>query len=504
VTPPRRLRPRLDVVLRDVLLVATGLAVLAFLAAAGVRRLNFDESLALRSGWLEIAGQPTAPPFHMPVVLGLGAMAHAMGDPGRLFLVGRLVAAGAVLAALAWMLWRTRFGAIPALAAALICLLQAGFAVHAYEMRYGWSILVAWMLAYGLIRGRSAGAAAGLGGCIAWLAAHHLKGVFFAGFLELFAVAAILVDGRERLKRLATLHLAALGIAGTWIVLSVASGHLDDLVAVYGTFAGLAAGAQKVWPWTALGTSFARDAAWWLLAAVALAGSVNHVMRTVRAGGASRVALRDDPELWAVLFAAVPLLFLFVHPHPWPYMLAPCAPFLALVMVSASRRVLSGRRRLTVLVAAGAIALLAGYGAVTGIWPGSSYAASLASPRSHQVATLRLLQRVARPDEPIIDPSGMAYFQPPCTPEWYLDSLFAPRAADGTWMHALQDRSATECPWVLSTYRLSALPETVRERLARDYGSVSGGLGIARERPDLLRRPGWARLPYTELFSFWW
>jgi len=139
--PLDRARVLCAVGLRDAVLLATGLASLLFLFASGIRRLNFDEALAPRSGWLELAGQPSAPPFHMPAVLLLGMAAHAIEDPARLFLVGRLTVAVTALAALGWLLYRAHLGPVSAAAAALICLLQAAFAVHAYEMRYGWAIL---------------------------------------------------------------------------------------------------------------------------------------------------------------------------------------------------------------------------------------------------------------------------------------------------------------------------------------------------------------------------
>lgn len=57
------------------------------------------------------------------------------------------------------------------------------------------------------------------------------------------------------------------------------------------------------------------------------------------------------PDSATLFFALWPVSFLFVHPHPWPYMLAIPAPFVALLIVRQATRLgrvrarWGGRRR---------------------------------------------------------------------------------------------------------------------------------------------------------------
>lgn len=481
-------------------LLAGALPALAFLAAAGLRRLNFDESLALRAGWLLAEGVPAEPPLYMPMVRALGALAQRVEDPGRLLPGLRLAVAASVLLGLVWMVRRARLGAAGGAAAVGLCLLQAAFAAHGYELRYDAAILLGWIAAFGLIQERSLPTLAALGVCAAWLASHHLKGAFFAAGLYAFVCLVVSLERRERRGRLLAFHLGGLGAAAAWGLVTLALGHGEALVGLYTGFAELAAEQEeRVGPWTALGAAWARDAVWWLLAAAAVVAAGVRVARRARRGPA---ALARDPDLAVLAFAGVPLLFLLVHPHPWPYMLAPPAPFLALLVVRAAAALREAPAWGRGALAAGVAAAVLAYGGLAGIWPGAPYAAALRAPLDRQVATLRLLRERSAPDERVIDPSGLAYFRPPCTPEWYIDTLFRPAARRGAWMEALGAQPVERCPWAVNTYRLGMLPEALRRSIARERALATGGLALARgdARHAALRD----RLPYDELRSFWW
>ncbi len=56
--------------------VAAVLAGALFVGLALTRRLNFDEALALRAGWLDLAHIPAEPAFLMPWTLFAGAVGH--------------------------------------------------------------------------------------------------------------------------------------------------------------------------------------------------------------------------------------------------------------------------------------------------------------------------------------------------------------------------------------------------------------------------------------------
>ncbi len=494
-------------IVRVGLLLSVLLPALIFLAVALQRQLNFDEPLALRSGWLLIEGTPGFPAFCMPLTLALGWVGHQIADPGLLFLLLRAAVAISVLTALAWMLRRARADLRIAGLTLALCLLHGSFGTYAYEFRYDWAILLGWLAAFGLIQRESKWDVLALGVCVSWLAAHHLKGVFFAAFLYFFFLLSRFLAQRGGATREASLrtllwfHLGILVSAVVWLGICLATGTLDDAVALYRGFVTVASGEPKLWPWQALGVTFTKDAIWWISAFLALALSARDLLRALRSGRDLR-----DPRTWGILFAGVPLLFLFIHPHPWAYMLAVPAPFLAYLMarVLLSRlRHGSPRRRASIVGVLGGALLLFYLG--TGLWPGLHYVAALQVPMTQQVETLRALREFAAPEERIIDPSGLAYFQAPCVKEWYLDALFGNLAAQGVWMQELWERTPAECPLALNSYRLFMLPPPLVERIHSNYQLLPSGVALVVGDPriPLLLGDGTAALP-TELKSFWW
>lgn len=466
-------------------LLAIGV-VAAFLAAAAFRRLNFDELVTVRSGWLLANHLNGLPSSAMPLNFLAGTLASHVEDPGTLFLVLRLFVAGGVLAALLWALRAAGGGAVT-VTALIVTLLQATFVVHGLEFRYEAAILVGLLLAFGALcrGGRSAPL---LGLLVPFLAAHHLKGIFFG-----LVVSALALFSLRRERRLTRVFLAAMAAGFVlWIGGAAASGLLPKVAGFYRQFAGVASNAEHWWPWESLGPAFSRDAVWWIAGASALVVTIR-VLSSL-----PPEARLVSPDLFAAVLAVAGLAFLFMHPHPWAYMLAPPAPFFAFLM---ARRLLEMPARVAAAVAALFALGLALQGSVGQGGPWVAYSASFNAPRAPEVETLRMLKRLARPGEKVIDPSGLAYFLPPCQPEWYVDSIFLPAARVGHWMAGLKDVSPAECPWVVHTYRIDMLPKTAQRHIRAEYLFVRGGLGLPRGDPRLLTT-SWPAIPFGPIPSF--
>jgi hypothetical protein len=475
--------------------------VLLTAAVALLRRLNFDEALALRAGWLLAEGIPAEPNFYMPFTLAVGTAAHWIQDPGTLFLGLRLFCLFTVLGALAWGFFESGLGRGTVLLAMLLVLGHWSFLGHAFEFRYDWAILVGLALAYGALVRREEARYALLGALVAWLAAHHLKGVYFGALVYGAALLRMAFWDGFRRRALLALHLTAVGVVAAWVLISAATGHWQELVGVYREFFQVATGSEKVWPWVALRPALLRDIAWWLAVAAALTGLGATFLR---APGRPRLDLS-----MAFLFALGSAGFWFLHPHPWPYMIALPVPFLALLLAEGIDRLYRhyAERRAVAwgILSAGALVLITLQMGL-GYLPGGGYLAALASPMDDQVATLRALRKEARPGDRVLDPSGLVYFLPPVTSQWYLDALFAERARQGLWMTGEEIPDAPG-QWALLTYRLEALPASLNRQARLQFVPVGGGLALSRSDPRINPPSGEAplQLPlaHSRLESFW-
>ncbi|MGE5345339.1 MAG: hypothetical protein ACM3JH_05225 [Acidithiobacillales bacterium] len=463
----------------------------AFLLAAALRRLNFDEALALRAGFLSLSHIPGEPPFAMPFTVALGALGRAVSDPGVVFLAARIAVAASVLGALHFALRRASGDAATAALAGTLTLLQATFFVHGLEFRYDAAILVAMLIALPLLTRGGDRDLLLVGVLSAWLSAHHLKGAVLG--LALVGLAAVRARGRP--SALQRVLLGVVVAAGGWIAVSAALGILPDVLKVYASFAQVAATVEiRLGPWQALSDTFRRDAIWWLVALGAVGATLYRFRgRTLD----EEVAF---PDLWALALGAVSLGVLPLHPHPWPYMLAVPAPFLSFLAARRFLEIPSLRGR---LVAGAAVAALFTVEAFTRSSPVPAFVASFTERREAEVANLRLLRRVARPGDRVVDPSGLAYFLPPCTTQWYIDSLFREGARKGTWMGEMAFFDPAACPLLLETYRLNMLPFKARDRLARNYVVVSGAVGLWVGDHRVREAASWPSLPAGPLDSFW-
>ncbi len=467
-----------------------GVLAVAFLAVAATRRLHFDETLVLRAGWLLTGGVPSAPPFAMPATVVAGAAARAIADPGALFLVLRLSTSAAVLAALAWAARRACATPGRAAAAVSLTLLSYAFVAHGVEFRYDAAILAGMLVAFGLlVRGREADFAP-LGAVAAFVCAHHVKGLLFGAAVLTFG--ALRADGDRR--RLARLGAGAAAVAALWTGLAVALGVWPQVVDTVVTFTRLGATGARHAPWESpIARTFQLDAAFWGAGLLAAGAALRDVARRRPRDW------RPEPEVWAALFLALTLAFPFVHPMPWPYMLALPAPFAAILVANVAPEWLDGRRRATLLGAAALAVAVQTFFLRAPV--GSAWWTSVAAPRGPEVEALRTLRRFAEPGERVFDPSGLAYFLPPCTREWYLDALFEPGVRAGSWMAEAGTLAPEACPWVVFTYRLGMLPAGIQQRLAVGWDRRAWGLGLRRGDARLTGLPPPHR--DDEITTFW-
>jgi hypothetical protein len=445
----------------------------AFLALAALRRLNFDEALALRAGGLELAHAHAAPAFVMPLTLAFGAAGRWIADPGTLFLVLRLTVAAGLLALLVAAFVALGLGGARLAVAIAFTLCQASFVTHALEFRYDAAILCALLLLAIALGRRSRPRPWLAGAAVAVLTLHHLKGLFLAALLVPWVVL------RLRSARGGTARWAG-GVAATLALWSVVLGGLglgERWLETLRQFVTLAGNVTRVPFQVALGPAMTESLAWWAIALWAL------VVTLWRRGVPEDT---DGSSGTALALAAAALVFVLVHPHPWPYMLALPAPFLAAIVAGRLPSLGGGARRVLSWVACGVVAV-AVQAVATGRPPWDPWTRALAAPRAPEVATLRRLRAASGPGDRVLDPSGLVYFLPPCSEDWYTDTLFAERAAAGRWMQALASGIPADCTCALHTYRLGALPAAARDDLQRDFVLLASGVALRRGDPRLAK-----------------
>ncbi|MEO7973087.1 MAG: hypothetical protein ABIU84_05825 [Thermoanaerobaculia bacterium] len=461
--------------------IATAAAGLIFLALAVTRRLNFDESLALRAGWLDLAGEPSSPAFLMPWTLLAGAVGHLFADPGAVFVTLRIFAAGGVVAAFAFALRAAGLGAGGSAIAAWLALSNAAFATHGLEFRYDAAVLILLLLGYeAIVHERSPLLVGALAGT---LALHHLKGAFFASALLLVATAM------SANRRSTTITAAGGAIAAglIWCGLLLPLGLLGRYAESLGTFFHLARESARAPLIETLGPALLRDLPWWLLVLTTLASTVF--------GG--RPSEREPCELAALSLACAGVAFWLLHPHAWAYLAALPS---ALLAIQSARLLGSGAVSWRVPTVALAVGLLLQQLSMAAP-PLDHLSRAFSAPMEPEAALLRGLRAELLPDDAILDPSGMAYFGRPCTREWYLDSLYAERLQRGEWMADLGSGLVPTCTLALNTYRMLALPPAALLQLRSNFVLMPSGILVPPERAaDLSALPALAR---REIESFW-
>lgn len=460
-----------------------------FVLLAPWRRLNFDEALALRAGMLELSRADTAPAFVMPWTLLIGALGRTIDDPGLLFATARLVTVLAVLGALLAAFTRSGLSAERLGAAIAVTLIQGAFVSHGFEFRYDAAVLLG-------VLGLTAALAdpedprpwlAGV--ALGWLGLHHVKGLFFAGLLGLWCLLAL----RRRQGGMIRCAAGIGGVLALWLGLLSALGLSARWLGTLSEFGALSREVTRMPVSGSLGPVVARDLAWWLL----VTGGLFATMWQARHGG-----LRSG-ERALLIPAAVALLFVVVHPHAWAYMLALPAPFLAgLVALRWPENGLRSR------VARGWLAVVAlGLMVQAGPLrrsPLAPWRSALAAPAAPVVESLRALRAVALPGERVLDPSGLVYFLPPCTREWYVDGLFAERVEKGTWMTELSAGVPPGCTWVAGTYRLQGVPPAALAGVRNDFRFFPSGVGLRYPDPAGARRSSLEPLAIEAALNNYW
>lgn len=482
----------------------------SWLLSALVRRLNFDESLALKSGWLLLSDHAGQPTFLMPTTLLMGATGHLVDSPGSVLTLLRLLVVISLGTALVWAGSRGRSPLETSVVIGLT-LLQQTFVVHGLEFRYDWGILLGLLVCYGACLS-AAGPRFGLiGACVSWLAMHHLKGVYFATCLLLAsAVYAVVFRRRSWRHDLGRLALGAAGLTAIWLALVAALGLRGRLWLTYSEFVELSRATEPASLWQSLEKAIQRDAGWWLFSLAVTALALFAGVRQLRAAGALSgqldlpriVQQLNGPAVLAAAFAASTLVFLTLHPHPWPYMLALSAPFVA---ASIATPLTSWLQRGQFWRLAGVVLLAVG-GQLAGEQPGpiDCYVQSLQSDRAELVAALDELHRRVQPGDTIVDPAGLAYFVPPCEQQWYVDTLFRSLVRKGSWMASFTPASLQSCRFMLATYRLAWLPRATFEATLHEYRACqSKGLWVRADAAGAIGCNRVANLKDDLLASYW-
>jgi len=404
--------------------------------------INFDESLALHSGWLALEGSDASPVLWSPWTLALGALAHAFADPA---LVLHLARALSVLwiAAGVWASARGRDPSYPALALLLACCFDPVIA-HLVEFRYDTSVLGASLWYWARLRNTERPLSWGAGLWLGFLATHQLKGLALAALLSLFTLLA-----RPHARQLRSLLAGALALFGAWALASWVTGQGARLREGYTLFFELARVSPRAVPplhvsmlaFGALGLASVGLPCWqrWRVQA--------------RQSGARRSTLafcQQELARHAVWLAFAGLAA--VHPHLFAYHLTPIALVCSLIVASELERLFPARVLWLALAVALSNLALAWAGQLGSV---PALQRVTATPLQASITTLRAVRAAEQPGDRALDPSGVLYFLPPCQREWYVDVLFAEWVEQGRWMYS---PLSPPCTWVLRTHRLAALP----------------------------------------------
>ncbi len=193
--------------------------------------------------------------------------------------------------------------------------------------------------------------------------------------------------------------------------------------------------------------------------------------------------------------------FLFVHPHPWPYLLTSFLPFWALLAAEELTHQLGEGRWKRILSIA--LILLIGHVLISSHLVFNTYYAAMSPQNAQQVSSLRLLRELAVEGDTVLDPSGLAYFLPPAHPDWYSDTLFREKAMQGKYMIGLEEVIPSNCTWALNTYRVSYIHPKIYAEVRRSYTQIGGGLLLHRDDPRIKTEDHRQQLPYQTLENFW-
>lgn len=442
------------------LLVTALTLTLLMLIQSGIRRLNFDEWLVLRTGWLMASHEPSNLHFLMPWTWLVGQLSILVQSVPALTLALRLTTALAVLTTLWWALraqQKCRYAALQAYVLTLSC---GAFIGHGIEIRYDAVILWSWLAAWGLLARPTPGRMVALGALITVLLLHQTKGVFFAMSLLCCAWLSTRTSPHPMRRHLV---IGALIPGAVWFGALVAQGLLTEQIAIYDQFARIRTEHGNPM-WADLMAQLSNDWAWWLLVATP---AVLVLLKKHR-----------SPTTHVTLILGLtPVAFIALHPHPWPYMLTPCVPFFASLCTNALDSISPQQtkaRSWLVCVLTGCLGLA--------LLSAQKHLHALQADGRSDLQALEVLRAAQVPQDQVLDPSGAAYFIRPMAPDWYLDGLFRHRLAHGTW-HPAPSGSSPLPSIVVRSYRLDWIVSFPASEISRHYEQACHWIWIRKGDP---------------------
>jgi hypothetical protein len=467
------------------IIISIILIALFILIISVTRQLNFDESLALRAGWLYINAIETHLSFNMPIIWVIGCVVGSIEDPGAVIVILRIIVFISLAAVSIFIHHRLKLPPLHLLLWVTLCLTNGAFLTHGIEFRYDWAILVAWLIAFALISKPAKYRYIILGLILGWLLLHHLKGVIYALWLYIFTISIIYSDEKDRCNALVQFHSMSVLFIAIWMLILAALGQINDLFNFYLQFKQLAANVSFENRTSKILYRLSKDSIWWICALIAACISI--------------YSLNSSKHLlWSLLFSLAPISFIIIHPLPWAYLVTPIVPFVAFTMAWSLYYfylTFSEKIRIKTLC----------YCSIT------IFIVFMAKETVPQyqvdslnitIQSLRLLKSYVSISDKIIDPSGTAYFIKPAHHDWYIDKLFRELAKQGRWQVGIE-KSIYEADWALNTHRLNWLSDDAVKIVEQQFPLVCGPLRLNKNSPKLEILKTKCKLFQTEIYSAW-
>lgn len=435
---------------------------LAFVSVAIFRRLNFDEWLILRSGWLIAHNIATDLHFLMPFSWLVGAISQQTSDAASPILILRIGTNLLLLGTLQWALYRRIPNFLERHSTFILSVTCGAFLSHAVEFRYDNVIVVCWLWCWSATNQTVNGRTSILLGIVAAvLALHHTKGLFFAISLCLFLFIKLHETPRKLFQFGAGASIALVG----WGIFLALNGLFSEQFSVYLQFSALAAQVERISPWVALKNRIVADWTWWALVVPFTAIGVWTQAKTQW--------VRET--LW---FLATPAAFITLHPHPWDYMLVPLVPFLSALAINGGSFLLnhiSYDKRFPAFLVMIPPILFSGV---------SAYIIAYQADNFHERELLLWLSEQVKHDDTVIDPTGAAYFIQPFDKQWYLDTLFRTPLEKQRWMQKTVEHG-NNATFIIFSYRLFWLPKTTLSNLVATHEPVCGWIWVRKNDPRI-------------------
>ena len=429
------------------------------------RALNFDEMLTMRVGWLLYSGWQSDFHFAMPYYAIHGGISHSIQDPLIVFSVSRLFSAVLVCCSLSWLSFSIFENPAHRLLFVAATLANIGFVTHAFELRYDVALLCIFLVSSGVFIKYELSRPVILGGLLCLMAAHHLKGVIYALALSGIFLAVLLKKREFSLLILLRFGMGFLAIAVSWVIISWMFGFLDEVIGFYTQFFEVSSSLVFSDKWSDFYLRIRKDYLWWCV--IGLLAVIGALSRQGTAG-----------VRWKLLvLLAIPLFFVCMHPHPWPYMVIFIVPFFAALSVFGLQELVeryNGKSKLVRTLIWGTPFFLLGIICLGG------YLNLASSNWTAQMNQMRLAKDLIAYGSPVIDPAGFLYFSRPADPEWYTDSLVRQQVKHGQWQ-ARMAVHATEADFAVESYRISWLPKAATDVLSQRFRRLCGAIFVAKD-----------------------